>query len=138
MNVELFKKVQTAIETEGLEMTTWERKSEQASGCKTTRCLAGWGIALTTNAPVYTWRKSPGGWHENLDVSSATHQLALSLGVSDDIPQIAGRLFGLTLQEENVFYLSERVVTEFIDLAAAGQVDEARAHLNDSLADAGF
>lgn len=138
MNVELFKKVKAAIETEGLEMSTWERKSEQASGCKTTRCLAGWGIALTTNAPVYTWRQSSGGWHENLDVSPETHQLALSLGVSDDIPQIAGKLFGLSAHEENVFYLAERHVLEFVDLAASGQTATAHEFLYDTLELEGF
>lgn len=140
MNTELFKKVQAAIEPENFDMSTWERKRPSYSpthSCKTTRCLAGWGIHLTTNAPVYAWRKRD-GWEEIVEVSPETHQLALDLGVSDDIPQIAGKLFGLTADEENVFYLAEAVVTEFIDLAADGKTDAAREFLNDSLAEAGF
>ena len=137
MNIELFKKVKAQFDAEeaSLHMANWEAQGDPV--CGTTRCLAGWGISLTTNAPLYTWRET-GGWSQIVDLSPETVALADQRGLNHDIPQIAGHLLGLTAHEENVFYMDEGTVFEFIDLVASGDEHTARAFLRTALDDAGF
>jgi len=137
VNIELFKKVKIQVDTEeaSLDMANWEAQGDPV--CGTTRCLAGWAVNLTTGAPLYTWRKRE-GWSEIVDLSPETTALADAHELNHDIPQIAGHLLGLTAHEENVFYMDEGAVFEFIDLVASGHVATARAFLRTALDDAGF
>lgn len=134
VNTELFRKIQTAIEDESkLDMDNWETLN--ADICGTTRCVAGWAIALTTGAPVYAWRNRD-SWFEVLHTSPETERLARSLGVAgDDVAIIATKLLGLDDLEGEIFYQDNETALQFIDLVVAGRDDLARALLISELED---
>ncbi len=128
LNRELFQKIHQQItdHPETHHQSYWE------TACGTTRCVAGWAVHLTTNAPVY----EPGGSVESL--SFQTRSLAedvLPDHAVRTVPSIARRLLGLDAEEAGrIFYASGDDAREAVRLAAEGteeQFAEFVAHLFD-------
>ena len=123
MNTELFAKIRDMIREhpEQHDQSAWE--SQPVDECGTTRCVAGWAVALTTGLPVYSWQ--PG---EEIRLSDATLRLAHEKGVYVEdlgdngvVPALAARLLSLTPNEAgSLFYSEDERAHRAVEKAAAG------------------
>lgn len=121
MNRELFKKIHEVIsaDPERLHMSTWEspRDSLSEAACGTTRCIAGWAVALETGTSVF---------NELGGLTSESLALAERLGVAREVSVIAAELLDLSVAEAQVFYTSDETGAEFVRLVAEGKELAAR------------
>lgn len=136
-NTELFAKVRDAINAEsagvGFDMSTWEGLSASAvpeAACATTRCVAGWAISLTLDAPLHSGRDQYGYKVISTPVVDLMRELELD---ADDFAGAAAELLGLNDEEGELFYASEDVARRFVEAAADGNDDVAREILADYL-----
>jgi hypothetical protein len=131
VNTELFRKIDEVIAIDGvepdynaLEMASWE---DDSNTCGTTRCVAGWGIYLTTGKPLYDGRG---------DLDPSVIELANQHGVEVkdhsvggkvvDFEELGAAILDLEGGEKHLFYVSEETAVEFVHFAAQGQKDRAR------------
>jgi len=121
VNRELFQKINEVIETpEGVlsgnfAMDTWE---DGHAECGTTRCVAGWAIHLTTNAPLHAGT----GFHPSVT------RLAESMGLQQvDFEEMGARLLDLTKSDRWLFYTDVLTAADFVRRAARGDECGARA-----------
>lgn len=115
MNIELFRKIDEVIQNtpEKHYQGTWET----ITACGTTRCIAGWAVALTTNAPLFNRYGNP--TYETLRISR-------EFGLSDgsNIGAIGRRLLDLTPQQAGRLFLTDdETARDAVRCFAAG--DEA-------------
>lgn len=118
LNRELFQKIHQQItdRPETHDQSSWE------TACGTSRCIAGWAVHLTTNAPVY----EPGSLSESL--SFQTRSLAddiLPEHVLRTVPSIARHLLGLDAEEAGrIFYAIDEDARLAVRLAAEGTEEQ--------------
>jgi hypothetical protein len=139
-NTELFRKIHEVISADPmkLEMTNWERRPIDAYRepdstieqdlCGTTRCVAGWAVALTTGTPLFV--NFGGGRHP------AVKELFQERGLevhTDDFVDLGAALLGLEQADAyTLFFSSDRVASTVVELFAQGQDEEAINYLNAS------
>lgn len=124
MNIELFRKIDEVIQNapEMHYQGTWESANE----CGTTRCIAGWAVALTTGAPLFDRFGNP---------TRETEEAACSVRVYDPlhIGAIGRRLLGLTPQQAGkLFFTSEERARDAVRCFAAGDEEGGFAALGSS------
>jgi hypothetical protein len=112
MNIELFRKIDEVIQAlpEQHYQGTWETTTT----CGTTRCIAGWAVALTTNAPLFDRYGNP---------TRETLQIARESGLSDgfNIGAIGRRLLDLTPQQAGrLFFTDDDTARKTVHAIATG------------------
>lgn len=124
MNTELISKINEVVriprdpgdfpeheDAPGLYMGNWENEHGE---CGSTRCIAGWGINLTTGKPVFAYEDGELGLHP------ATTALAARLGVnlrqtsSQIIEDTADRLLELD-GNTSVLYTNESTALAWLE-----------------------
>lgn len=116
MNTELIAKINEVVripgdpgafveleEAPGLSMGTWESAEGR---CGSTRCIAGWGINLTTGKPVFIVEDGGLVLHPATIALAREHGVDLRQSSSHIIEDIADRLLGLD-GNVSVLYTSE-------------------------------
>lgn len=115
MNIELFRKIDEVIQA--LPGQHYQGTWETMTACGTTRCIAGWAVALTTNAPLFDVYGNP---------TRETSQISREFGLSDgfNIGAIGRRLLDLTPQQAGrLFFTDDETARDAVRCFAAG--DEA-------------
>ena len=131
MNTELFRKIDEVIAIDGVEpdpdkldMSSWE---EETPSCGTTRCVAGWGIHLTTGKPLYD---SHGELDESVIELANEHGVEVKhhaiSGKVVDFEELGAKVLDLEGDEKLVFYVGGETAVGFVHLAAQGKKDQAR------------
>lgn len=132
LNRELFKKIHDVIsvEPDKFRMSDWEdsRHILDFEGvtpvCGTTRCIAGWAINLTTDAPIYL-----NGEHSPETIALAREKGARVTEDDDcesvDLEELGGILLGLDNSQRGIFYSGDQTAARFV--AAVAQGDETFA-----------
>lgn len=121
MNIELFRKIDEVIQNapEKHYQGAWE----SANKCGTTRCIAGWAVALTTGAPLFDRFGNP---------TRETSQVAREVGLSDgfNIGAIGRRLLDLTPQQASrLFFTGKETARDAVRCFAAGDEEGGLAVL---------
>lgn len=125
MNTELFRKIQDVIDTEAFDMDSWEGDTDTyGTECGTTRCIAGWAIHFSLPEDDNNLRDESGV------MSAAVVDLARSRGIQGayryNFAAIGADLLDISRSlASEVFYLDNDTAREFVDLAAAGDEEEA-------------
>jgi hypothetical protein len=136
-NTELFRKIHEIISADPmkLEMSNWERRPIDAYRdpdttleqdlCGTTRCVAGWAVALTTGTPLFVGFS--GVRHPAVKELFRAHGLTFD----DDFVDLGAELLGLDKTDAyRLFFSSDLRAATVVGLFAEGQDEEALSYLN--------
>lgn len=135
MNTELFRKIDEVIAVDGvepdyatLEMGSWE---DDSNTCGTTRCVAGWGIHLTTGKPLYdgTGDLDPSVIELANKHGVEVRDMGPGIGKAVDFEVLGAKILDLEGGEKAVFYVNEETAVKFVHYAAQGKKDVARSVL---------
>lgn len=127
MNVELFRRIEAIVRTSPnlLDMLHWEG---QPNPCGTTRCIAGWAVALTVDGPVY---KSDDTFSQSAKDLAAEHG-AVTRGGAVDMGILGAALLGMDLgPASDLFQSPSRVAIRFLELVVSEGPEAALDYLTE-------